>query len=213
MNTEDLIDRLSEELKPAPQRALVVRLGAAALIGSAAALLAMLALIGLRPDIAVAVREGSFWMKAAYTSGLAVAGFLLVERVSRPGQSGGGNWLIALAIVALAAGLGVWELVRAPSGLRPTVLMGHSWSTCMTSIAALSLPGLFALLWAMRSLAPTRLRLAGLAAGLLAGGLGATVYGLSCVESTAAFMAAWYSLGILAVGALGAMAGPRVLRW
>jgi hypothetical protein len=66
---------------------------------------------------------------------------------------------------------------------------------------------------ALRSLAPTRLRLAGTAAGLAAGAVGASVYQLHCPELAAPFLGTWYVLGILAPAALGALIGPRLLRW
>ncbi|MBK8838593.1 MAG: DUF1109 family protein [Hyphomonadaceae bacterium] len=80
-------------------------------------------------------------------------------------------------------------------------------------IFALALPGLAATLRAMRGFAPTRTALAGAAAGLLAGGVSATVYGLHCDENAAAFVAVWYSLGIGMTAVAGAILGPRVLRW
>ena len=80
-------------------------------------------------------------------------------------------------------------------------------------ILALSLPALIAMIWALRGLAPTRLHLTGLAAGLLAGAVGAAAYALSCEEQSIAFIAAWYSLGIALSGALGGALGGRLLRW
>jgi hypothetical protein len=47
----------------------------------------------------------------------------------------------------------------------------------------------------------------------LAGGVGATVYGLYCQETAAAFVATWYTLGVAACAAVGALLGPRILRW
>ena len=38
-------------------------------------------------------------------------------------------------------------------------------------------------------------------------------YALSCTELSPAFVAIWYSLGIALAGALGAVLGPRILRW
>ena len=76
-----------------------------------------------------------------------------------------------------------------------------------------STSGLAAIMWAMRRFAPTRTTLAGAAAGLLAGGVSATVYGLHCDESTAPFVALWYSLGISLTALTGAVIGSRVLRW
>jgi len=80
-------------------------------------------------------------------------------------------------------------------------------------VLALSLPGLAAVMWALRGLAPTQPRAAGLAAGLLAGALGAAGYALSCTELALVFVATWYSLSIVMAGALGALLGPRLLRW
>jgi len=62
-------------------------------------------------------------------------------------------------------------------------------------------------------MAPTRPRLAGAAAGLMAGGIGATVYGLYCQETAAAFTAVWYTFGMLIWAAAGALIGGRLLRW
>lgn len=65
----------------------------------------------------------------------------------------------------------------------------------------------------MRARAPTRLRLAGAAAGLAAGAVGAPVYCLHCPELSAVFVGFWYLLGMLIPAALGALLGPRVLAW
>jgi hypothetical protein len=78
---------------------------------------------------------------------------------------------------------------------------------------ALAVPLLITTLAATRSLAPTRLRAAGAAAGLLAGGLSASVYALHCPESAPAFIVCWYSLGMLTSAVIGAALGPFVLRW
>lgn len=213
MNTEDLVDQLSAGLTPvsrgAPARRLALALGVSAVV----ALAAMLATVGPRPDLSLAMTTGAFWMKAAYTLGLVAGGFYVVESLSRPGGDGGRAWGILAAVASLAVILAGVELFMAPPGARMPILMGHSSGYCLPRIVGLSVPVFAGVLWAMRALAPTRLRLAGFAAGLLAGGVGATVYGLSCVESTAAFMAAWYSLGVLIVGVLGALVGPRLLRW
>ena len=91
--------------------------------------------------------------------------------------------------------------------------MGDSWRVCPFLILAISAPAYLAVVWALRGMAPTRLRLAGGAAGLLAGGVGATVYGLHCREMSPAFVVTWYSLGVASCVAIGALTGPRLLRW
>jgi hypothetical protein len=213
MNTDELIDRLSQGLKPVSADAAMRRLAVAFGAGAVLASIGLLALIGTRPDLAEAVRTGPFWMKAAYTAGLAAAGFFVVERVSRPGGAGGKAWLLVAAVTSLALLMGAIELLSAEPADRAQIWFGHSWNFCMPRIVGLSAPVFLAAIWAMRSLAPTQLRLAGFAAGIAAGAVGATVYGVSCVESTAAFMATWYTLGVLAVGVIGTLAGPRLLRW
>jgi hypothetical protein len=77
----------------------------------------------------------------------------------------------------------------------------------------LSVPVFVAVMLAMKGLAPTRLRLAGAAAGLASGSLGALVYTLHCPEMAAPFLSIWYLLGVLIPTGIGALLGPRLLRW
>jgi hypothetical protein len=65
----------------------------------------------------------------------------------------------------------------------------------------------------MRSLAPTRLRLAGAAAGLLASSVATIVYCLHCPEMSPAFWGVWYAMGMVMPALIGAWLGPRLLRW
>jgi hypothetical protein len=74
-------------------------------------------------------------------------------------------------------------------------------------------PLFVALVWALKGLAPTRLRLTGAAAGFAAGSLGALAYSLHCPELAAPFIGIWYLLGITICAILGAWVGPRLLRW
>jgi hypothetical protein len=93
------------------------------------------------------------------------------------------------------------------------MMRGHSSAVCSRYILMLALPGLAATLLVLRGMAPTRPGLAGFAAGAFAGGVAATIYGLSCGESTMVFVGTWYTLGVLATGVLGAVIGRWVLRW
>jgi hypothetical protein len=105
------------------------------------------------------------------------------------------------------------RLWLAPDETRVALVLGRTWRTCSLNIALLSLPGLIALLVALRSLAPTRLPLAGAMAGLLAGAVGALAYCLRCQEHAVPFWATWYLLGMAIPMAVGALLGRRVLRW
>jgi hypothetical protein len=120
---------------------------------------------------------------------------------------------VLLVVAAIMVLLGVIALLTAPAGGHVAAVLGHSWARCPVNVLLLSLPALAGALWALRGLAPTRPRGAGLAAGLLAGGVGALGYSLSCTELSPAFVAVWYSMGIALTGGLGAMLGPWLLRW
>jgi hypothetical protein len=91
--------------------------------------------------------------------------------------------------------------------------MGQTALVCPLLIALVSTPMFIAFVWLMRSLAPTRLRVAGAAAGFAAGAIGALVYSLHCPEYAAPFLGLWYVLGMLLPTLVGALAGPRLLRW
>jgi hypothetical protein len=114
------------------------------------------------------------------------------------------------AVVAMMAS---GELMLAPESLRQGLILGQTAPRCAVSILSLSAPVFAACVLAFRRLAPTRLRLAGAAAGVLSGAIGAAAYAFACPESSAAFMITWYTAGILAAGAFGALLGRPLLKW
>jgi hypothetical protein len=213
MKTEDFVARLAANTAPVARGALVRRLLLASLGGALIAVLCVAALYGLRPDLGTAVLGTPFWMKATFTMGVAAFALLLLERAARPGADL--HIRLALLILPLAFILiaAVSELALLPRSERVATWLGSTWRTCAFSIAGLSIPVLALALLALRRLAPTRPAVAGLAAGLLSGGLAASAYGLHCPETSAAFVATWYLLGVLGSGLLGAAAGARLLRW
>jgi hypothetical protein len=211
MKTETLIDMLARDAGPAPRALAARRLTPAALLGLVASAAAALIWFGAIPSSMFATAAP--WMKIAYAGSLALAAGWLTARLSRPAAPVTQARRAVLAVVGLMAAFGLATLLSAPDGSRPQALLGESWFACPWRVLALSLPALAAALWAVRGLAPTRPRAAGFAAGLLAGSVGAIGYALACVEGSVAFVALWYTLGILLTGALGAAVGPRVLRW
>lgn len=211
MRTDELIEALA--LDAGPTRKVPPRLAAAAALGGVGALGVLILWLGFRPDLGDAVATRMFWMKAVYTALLAMGGFWAIERASRPAGSPRKGLAVALAVFALLAAAGFWQFMHADAADRMPMLMGHSWRRCPRNILVLGLPILAAVLLVVRDLAPTRLTLAGASAGLFSGGVAATIYGLHCPEHTMAFVAVWYSLGVAAVTALGAVLGPWALRW
>ena len=217
MRTDELIDALAQDVgaqDAGPTRAPPRRLAIVAVLGALAALVLVLAVLHVRDDLMPAMRGGMFWMKALYTGLLGAAGYLAIERLSRPGGSGRRGWTLGLIVLAVFVVAGVWQAMVSPdiqAALR--MLRGHSWHSCSRNILVLGLPMLALGLAVVRGMAPTRPTLAGFATGLFSGGVAATVYGLHCPEHTFTFVALWYSLGVLLLAGLGAVIGRWALRW
>ena len=211
MKTNDLIELLATGAGPAPRAVAARRLAPAAALGVLASAAGALVILG--PIPAELFATPAPWMKLAYAGALAGAAAWLAARLGRPIARTSGPVRALLLVMLAMVLLGALTLLATPAGARLVTVLGHSWASCPVNVLVLSLPALAAALWALRGLAPTRPRAAGLAAGLLAGGLGAFGYALSCTELSPAFVAVWYSLGIALAGALGAALGPRVLRW
>jgi len=74
-------------------------------------------------------------------------------------------------------------------------------------------PAFVAVFWAIRGLAPTRLRLAGAAGGMLAGTIATMAYAFHCPEMSVAFLGRLVLLGMVLATLIGALLGPRFLRW
>jgi hypothetical protein len=213
MRTDDLIAGLAAELKPVRTGGPTRLLGLALCCGVMAAGGLMLGWLGPRPDLGAAMGAAPFWMKAAYTLILALFGFLMVERTGRPGARVAPLIVLALLSVAVMALAGAIQTLQAPAALRLSLFLGGSYAVCPWFIVAFAIPILAAVLLGLRRMAPTRLVLSGALAGLLAGAAGASVYGLHCTESSALFVAVWYTLGIGVTTALGALCGRFALRW
>jgi hypothetical protein len=211
MKTNDLIELLAAGSGPAPRAAAARRLAPVATLGVLASGAGAVAVLGPIPPELFATPVP--WMKLAYAGALGTAAAWLVARLGRPVARTSGPQRALVLVVAAMGLLGALALIATPAGGRLAAALGHSWARCPVNVLLLSLPALAGVLWALRGLAPTRPRAAGLAAGLLAGALGAFGYALSCTEPSAAFVAIWYSLGIAMVGALGTVLGPRLLRW
>jgi hypothetical protein len=212
VKTNDLIAALSDNLPPVPSRAglapLVWGLGAGMLVSAAL----MVVWLGLRPDLAEAMRTPPFWMKFGYTLAFAALAFWATLRLAHPGAPARTAMRAMLLPVTAMAALGLLELALSRTD-STQLFYGSSHQVCPQRIFVVSLPIFLGALWGLRRLAPTRLALTGAIAGLLAGAAGAWIYAFHCGESGALFVSVWYTLGIASVGVLGALLGRLVLRW
>jgi hypothetical protein len=145
------------------------------------------------------------------TGALVAAAFVFALELTRPESPAARRWLLLAPLVILFAGIAL-DLAIQTSPMR-TRMIGTNALLCLSSIPLLSLPFLVAAFAALRRGASTRPGLSGAVAGLMAGGLGATLYAAHCVDDSPLFVAVWYSLAIGVVAIVGALAGQRWLRF
>ena len=213
MKTDDLVAMLAAGDVAVPRRTAARRVALAVLMGLPVSLAIMLAGYGPRHDLVQAMFWPMFWVKLLFPLCIAAAGFVMVQRLARPGVRVRRAWAGAAVPVLAIWALAVVAWFTVPDEARMPSLMGQSWRVCAASIGLMALPVFAATLVALRGLAPTQPALAGAAAGALAGGVGAAVYALHCIELTAPFLAVWYVSGIAVPVLVGAVLGPRLLRW
>ncbi|RFU45409.1 DUF1109 domain-containing protein [Paraburkholderia sp. DHOC27] len=213
MKTDDLISLLATGVAPVDRHTVMKRFALAILVGIVGATLLMSSVLGVRHDLAEVATTPIFWAKVALPLSLMIGSLWMSTRLARPGVAvGGSRWAIAAPVAAvwLAA---AWVLMSAPDNARLAIVLGKTWRICPFAIAMLSTPGFIAVFWALKGMAPTRLALTGAAGGLLAGSTATLAYCLHCPEMGIPFWGAWYLLGMLVPTVVGALLGPRLLRW
>ena len=205
MKTDDFISMLAAGVAPVDPNVTGNRFHLALSAGALGAVAVMLLAFGLNPHLRAASALPMFWVKLVFPATLGLVAVLLAQRLSHPGMRLGAAakaWtgpVIAMALLALL----VW--MDAAPAERPDMIYGKTWKVCSRNIAIVAAPVFAGVLWAMKGLAPTRL--------VLAGAVGTVVYALHCQEMAAPFVLVWYGGGMLLCTAIGAVLGPRVLRW
>ncbi|MFI0846070.1 NrsF family protein [Mesorhizobium sp. IMUNJ 23232] len=212
MDTESLIRGLARDTSPSAPRFSLVLAGALAASAIAGGVV-FFAMLGPRPDIALAVQAPRFLFKFVLTLALTLTAALAFAALSRPGAPvARAARLLAVAPLLLLAAVAV-ELFMLPPGQWEARWIGTNSMLCLTFIPLIGIAPLAILLWAMRLGAPTKPRAAGALAGLLAGGIAASFYAAHCADDSPLFVATWYTLAIALLAAIGAGAGGRLLRW
>lgn len=211
MKTEDLIAKLAASAASAvvPVDRALIR---AVVVGFGLSTALFLGAMHLRPDITLAFQTPRFILKLLVSVSLAVTAAMLLPAVARPLPRFRRFQSLAIAPGLLAAGV-LLELYFMPMNTWTTQLMGRNASNCLLLIPLLSFPAAIPLLMALRRGAPAHPAQAGAIAGIVAGGIGATLYALLCPNDSPLFVATWYSIAIAAVAMLCAGLGNRALRW
>lgn len=213
MKTDDFVAMLANGATAVPQNAAGRRIRRALLVGVPVSLAIFFAGYGLRDDLRLVISLPMFWAKLLFPLSIAVSAFVTVLRLARPGVEVRRAWMGMVVPVLLVWTMAAVAWFGMPMEERLPSLLGQSWRTCALSIGLLALPVFVATLLALRDLAPTRQTLAGAAAGALAGGVGAAIYALYCVELTFPFLAVWYVIGMMVPVLAGAALGRLLLRW
>jgi hypothetical protein len=169
--------------------------------------------LGVRPDVMTAMQNPFFDLKFMVTLALAIPSIAIALHLSRPEASlHGWAWLLLIPAGLLIGGIAS-EMMLPQRLPMMTRLVGSNSRVCLTAIPLMSLPLLAAALIGLRHGAPTQPAVAGAIAGLLSAGLAATLYASHCTDDSPLFVATWYTIATSLVTAIGALAGPRVLRF
>jgi hypothetical protein len=211
MKTGQLVELLaSDDMRTAPPGRTLLRALMPAGILSA---LALLLVIGIRPDVGDALHTPRFDLKLLLNAALWFTATGLLLRLARP-VDGAGFWSGVLWLVPAVLLLAVLaELFMVPREQWWPVALGTNSTWCLRIIPALAAVPLAASLWALRRAAPGRPMLAGAAAGLMCAGMAGTLYALHCPDDSPLFVAIWYVLAAALVTLAGALLGARLLRW
>lgn len=212
MDTNELIKALASQSKGAAAPLSTVWRWAAG-VSIAIAAFVFFALLGLRPDIASALETPRFLFKFLVAVALAASAFICVSVLSRPGENRR-NAILGLAIApALITAAVAAELFALPSDAWATAMIGKNSMACLAHITIIGLGPLAVFLLTLRYSAPVNPSLAGAAAGLLSGGIAASVYAANCTDDSPLFVAVWYTIAIAILAILGAAAANRLSRW
>lgn len=175
---------------------------------AAASVLALVILLGA-PFASVATYG---WMgllsKWLFTVALTGGAVVALYTLAHPGRRSSILLLLAMAPLAVVAGLAMLEFTGGLGGFP-----GATWRECLLAMVVLGALGMAAAIYAVRLLAPVRLRRAGFAAGLFGGGMAAAAYAPFCAQPGAIYVLVFYCGPIAALAAFGWLAGPKLLRW
>jgi hypothetical protein len=210
MKTDDLIAALSADTLP--RLTVGQRLLRALPAAFAVSLVGFLVFRGVRPDLGQALSSAAVLKTLVPLLLAALAGALalgLGRPAARPVALAGA---LAVFVATLLAGFLAALANDAAMGLAAS-LAKPSLFTCLTTVPALAVPLLVAVMWALSAGAPIHPSRTGAAGGLAAGALAAALYSLYCDQDAALFVLPAYGAAVLLVTLAGALAGARVLRW
>lgn len=154
MKTEDLVALLASEARPIKHQTNTLRRTAALASGAFVALISMLALKGLRADIADAIHIPMFWLKIAFPACLLMTSVLAITRLGYPGTRLGYLGVGLASPVAAIWLVSAASLYESPSSGREALIFGTTWIECVINIVIFSVPALIGALGQPRNWHP-----------------------------------------------------------
>lgn len=210
MSTERLIESLERRAQPVTLGQAPRLVAAAALAGLVGAVTLLSFTLGLGPALHPLPLFG---LKIGFSLSSVGLAALQLTRLAYPEGATRAPLGLLLGPFVLLAAAGAFGLLTRPPADWPLILLHASWLECLLAIPLIALAPFLGATLVLRRYAPTHLRRTGAVAGLFAGAASAAAYALHCQATSAAFVALWYGLSVLLCGLLGALAGPRLLRW
>jgi len=214
MKTNDLIEALSIGLSPAPRQLASRSILAAIAISLPLVMVLAVAGLGVRSDLFQLDTPHLTLIKLTFGLAVTLIGGLLLTRLASPGGEVRAHTAIAFIPFAIILALGIAAVTFASSASLHDLIEGTGWLNCVISIPLIASVPFAMIVFVLRRFdAPTNLIKTGAIAGLTSGGLGAIGYALHCPDDSIAFIAGWYVAAIGLIVGIGALLGPRVLRW
>jgi hypothetical protein len=213
VKTDDLIRILSTNVEPVDRRQVVREVAVAVVIGTAAAVGAVMVISGVRTDLSD-IRPLTFLLlKLAFAVVIVVSASVYLVKLSRPGGESRTKVAWAAWPFVVITLLAAMSLTFMPLWHWRNMAKGDGWLECLLSIPLIAIVPFSAMVWVVRRMAPTDRTRTGALAGLVAGGISAAGYALHCTDDSLPFIALWYGGSIALCALAGAALGPRLLRW
>jgi hypothetical protein len=211
-NTDVLIAELVGNLEPVKPLRFAHGMGLTLAV-AALSMVAAVSWFGLRADLQAGQVNPVHLMATGLYLGLAIAASVTVVVMSRPcvgSDHSGWTWAAAMASLLPIAGLIVG--VAGSHDVFAVSSLTHAF-TCFAKGAAASLAVFAMLVMWLRKGAPTAADRAGWVAGIAAGSFGIFAFSLSCADNDIVHIGLWHSAVVLAMGALGRLTVPSLVRW
>lgn len=213
MKTSELIDILGTNVERVKGGKLRNTLLVALTMGAVAVLCLMLVIFGAPTKVFGGEYFGLTALALMFTLGLVAAGASFLFRAARPGKPGRRPLvIIGLLFLAILSAC-IVALVLADPAAWSGMILGPQWMVCLICIPLFAIAPFVSLVWALRKEAPTNLMWTGAVAGLVAGALSAAVFALHHPGGSVPFIVLWYGGPIIVCAFVGAILGPRLLRW